>query len=118
MAKPKVKIFELVELIRVHGPVSPNRLTELSGDWRQSVDQYIRKAHSAGLIHIAGFGPSPFGGNRTVKLYAAGRGVDAKRPYARELHHEQAIQKIREKRGVLVKCRRDSMTEAFFGAAA
>jgi hypothetical protein len=111
MSKPTVKLFELVELIRKHGPVSPNRLTELSGDWRTSIDKYIRQAHKARLIHIAAFGPSPHGKNRTVKLYAIGEGVDAKRVYAREREHREAQQRIREKRGVLVKCRRASIFE-------
>lgn len=79
MAKPKTKIYELLRLIREHGPVSPNRLTELSGDLRQSIDKYIREAHDSKLIHIAGFAPSPLGGNRTVKLYSFGKGVDAVR---------------------------------------
>ena len=47
MAKPKVKIYELIALIKEHGPVSPNRLTELTGDFRQSIDKYIRQAHRA-----------------------------------------------------------------------
>jgi hypothetical protein len=80
MAKPKTKINEIVALIEKHGPVSPNRLTEITGDFRQSIDKYVRQAHDAGLIHVAAFGPSPFGGNRTVKLYAAGKGVNVQRP--------------------------------------
>lgn len=80
MSKAKTKIYELVELVRMHGPISPNRLTELTGDFRQSIDRYVREAHDAGLIHIAAHGPSPFGGNRTVKLYAVGKGIDAQRP--------------------------------------
>jgi hypothetical protein len=84
MAKPQRKIQEIVALIEKHGPVSPNRLTELTGDFRQSVDKYIRLAHSAGMIHVDSFGPSPLGGNRKVKLYAHGKGVDAARVLVRE----------------------------------
>ncbi|WCM21391.1 hypothetical protein NDK50_08065 [Paraburkholderia bryophila] len=91
MSKPKTKIHELIDLIREHGPVSPNRLTELSGDMRQSVDKYVRQAHDKGLIHIAAFGPSPLGGNRTVKLYAYGKDVDAERVYASPYHLKRAI---------------------------
>lgn len=79
MSKPKTKIYEIVALIQRNGPVSPNRLTELTGDYRQTIDKYIRLAHMAGLVHVAEFGPSPLGGNRTVKLYAAGKGTDAQR---------------------------------------
>jgi hypothetical protein len=79
MSKPKTKIYEILDLIRQHGPVSANRLTELTGDLRQSIDKYVRQAHDAGLIHIATFGPSPLGGNRTVKLYMVGKAVDAQR---------------------------------------
>lgn len=79
MSKPKTKIYEIVELIRLHGPVSPNRLTELTGDFRQSVDRYIRLAHLAEMIHISGFGPNPLGINRDVKLYSFGAGVDAQK---------------------------------------
>lgn len=80
MAKPKTKINEIVALIDKYGPVSPNRLTEITGDFRQSIDKYVREAHLAEFIHVAAFGQSPFGGNRTVKLYAAGKGIDAQRP--------------------------------------
>lgn len=80
MSKPKTKINEIVALIEKHGPISPNRLTEITGDFRQSIDKYIREAHDAGLIHVAAFGPSPFGGNRTVKLYAIGKGISIERP--------------------------------------
>lgn len=79
MSKPKTKFYEIVALIEKYGPVSPNRLTEITGDFRQSIDKYVREAHLAELIHVAAFGPSPFGGNRTVKLYAAGKGADAQR---------------------------------------
>jgi len=118
MSKPKVKLYELVELIRLHGPISANRLTELTGDWRQSIDWYIRQAHDAELIHIFDFGPSPHGGNRTVKLYVIGKGIDAKRVYASDRERLAAQQKIREKRAVLVKCQRDPIDEALFGAVA
>jgi hypothetical protein len=80
MAKPHRKLHELVVLIEKHGPISPNALTDLTGDHRQSIDKYIRLAHRAGMIHVASLGPSPFGGNRTVKLYAHGKGIDAQRP--------------------------------------
>jgi DNA-binding CsgD family transcriptional regulator len=79
MSKPKTKIYEIVELIRLHGPVSPNRLTELTGDFRQSVDRYVRQAHLAEMIHVSGFGPNPLGINRDVKLYSIGQGVDAQK---------------------------------------
>lgn len=79
--RPKVKVAELVALVREHGPVSPNHLTELAGDFRQSIDRYIRLAHEAELIHIHSFAESPFGGNRTIKMYAIGKGIDAARPY-------------------------------------
>jgi hypothetical protein len=84
MSKPKTKIYEIVELIRQHGPVSPNRLTEMTGDMRQSVDRYIRECHEAGLIHVEAYGPSPVIEGRTVKLWAVGIGEDAKRPRAKE----------------------------------
>lgn len=79
MAKPHKKIYELVGLIEKHGPISPNALTDMTGDHRQSIDKYIRLAHQAEMIHIARFAPSPFGGKRTVKEYAYGKGVDAYR---------------------------------------
>lgn len=82
MSKAKTKIYELVELVRQHGPISPNQLTELTGDFRQSIDRYVREAHDAGLIYVASLGPSPFGGNRTVKMYAIGKGIDAQRASA------------------------------------
>lgn len=91
MAKHFTKLPQILELIREYGPVSPNRLTELSGDMRQSVDKYIRQAHEDRMIHIAGFGPSPLGGNRTVKLYAIGEGVDAERPYVCPKNKERAV---------------------------
>jgi hypothetical protein len=61
----------------------PNALTDISGVARQTVDKYIRRSHAADLIHIAGFGPSPFGGKKTVKLWAYGRGEDVKRVYVK-----------------------------------
>lgn len=79
MSKPKTKIYEIVALIEKHGPISPNALTELTGDFRQSIDRYVRLAHEAEMIHVDSFGPSPFGGNRKVKLYAVGKGIDAQR---------------------------------------
>ncbi|CAG4889438.1 hypothetical protein [Paraburkholderia gardini] len=118
MSKPKTKIYEIVALIREHGPVSPNRLTELTGDFRQSVDKYIRQAHDMGLIHIADFGPSPLGGNRTVKLYAYGKGIDAKRVYAIDRARQKTIEKIRAKRTALNRPHRDTYVEALFGAVA
>jgi predicted HTH transcriptional regulator len=56
MAKPQKKIFQIVALIEANGPISANRLTEITDDWRQTIDMYIRKAHKLGLIHIADFG--------------------------------------------------------------
>jgi hypothetical protein len=117
MAKPEVKIYEIVALIEKHGPISPNRLTEITGDWRQTIDAYIRKAHARKMIHISGFGPSPFGTNREVKLYKAGKGVDAKRLTYRERRREQSIERIRQKRTALNKCQRDPLDAALFGAA-
>jgi hypothetical protein len=133
MSKPKVKLYELVDLIEQHGPVSPNRLTELSGDFRQSVDKYIRQAHDQGLIHIAEFGPSPCGGNRTVKLYVAGKGIDAKRQYAAKKPHVRMSRETRRSR-VAARAKaarearlkselsrpayRDELTSAFFGGIA
>ncbi|MFL9904651.1 hypothetical protein PQR71_42100 [Paraburkholderia fungorum] len=93
MSKPKTKIYEIVELIRQHGPVSPNRLTNITGDIRQSIDKYVRQAHDAGLIHIAALGPSPFGGNRTVKLYAYGKGIDAQRHHVSKPAVKRATRK-------------------------
>lgn len=117
MAKPKTKIYEIVALIEKHGPISPNALTDMTGDFRQSVDKYIRLAHKANLIHIDSFGPSPLGGNRTVKLYACGKGIDAERVYYRDRKHAESGEKIRAKRSSLTKCRRDPMVTALFGAA-
>lgn len=118
MAKPQRKIFDIVALIEKHEPVSPNRLTEITGDWRQTIDMYIRKAHQSGLIHIAGYEPSPFGpGYTDVKLWAHGKGVDAKRVTFREKRRMKTVEKIRAKRA-LIDAHRDPLVEAFFGAAA
>ena len=96
MARHHTKIPELLALIREHGPVSPNRLTELTGDFRQSIDKYIRQAHEDELIHVAAFEPSPLGGNRTVKLYAIGAGKDAQRPYVHQKHQKRAAEKRKQ----------------------
>lgn len=82
MCKPAFKVNNLLKIIEEKGPISPNALTDLTGDVRQSVDKYIRQAHKAKLIYVAGFGPSPFGGNSTVKLWAYGKGEDAIRVHA------------------------------------
>jgi len=118
MAKPKTKIYELLRLIREHGPVSPNRLTDLSGDLRQSVDKYVREAHDAGLIHIHSYGPNPTGSNKDVKLWAFGKGVDAQRLYYRDKKQAAYIERLRAKRLQSVDCRRDSAVQAMFGEAA
>lgn len=117
MAKQKTKIYEIVALIEKHGPISPNALTDMTGDYRQSVDKYIRQAHKANLIHIDSFGPSPLGGNRTVKLYACGKGIDAKRIYYKDRKQAESIEKIHEKHSSLSKFRRDPLISALFGAA-
>lgn len=83
MSKPAFRIDNLLDLIEKKGPISPNRLTEISGIARQTVDKYIRRAHKAELIHIASFGPSPFGGKKTVKLWTYGKGEDARRVYVK-----------------------------------
>ena len=119
MAKPKFKIYELVALIELHAPISPNRLTDITGDHRQSIDQYIRQARNAGLIHISGYEASPYGGNRTVKLYSPGKGIDAERVYAKDRRQAETIAKIQEKHARLAKCaRRDPFIEAMYGSAA
>ena len=118
MAKPKTKIYELLRLIREHGPVSPNRLTELSGDARQSIDIYIRQAHKAGLIHVDSYGPNPTGSNKEVKLWVFGKGDDAQRVYYAEKQHALYIEKLRERRRQQVSVERQPLDEALFGRAA
>lgn len=127
MARERFRLQQTIDLIREHGPISPNALTELTGDWRSCIDHYIRLAHEAGLIHIAAFGPSPFGGNRTVKLWAYGPGEDAKRPKVPQKRYpkrhkgtpksREALQAI-ERRSAAVAARRDPMIEALFGSPA
>jgi hypothetical protein len=82
--KAPTKAAELLNLIRIHGPVSPNRLVDITGDHRQSLDRYIRECHEANLIHVAAYGPSPTTEGRTVKLWAIGPGEDAKRPRVKQ----------------------------------
>jgi len=89
MRRLATKFARTLDLIRDQGPISANALVDLTGDWRQTIDCYIREARAAGLLHIAGFGPSPFGGRRTVKLWAFGAGVDAKRPYVQPKPHRR-----------------------------
>jgi hypothetical protein len=71
---------EVLAMISEHGPVSPNRLTELGLACRQDIDYYIRELKRDKLIYIAEFDASPCRDGRTVKLYAAGNLPDAKRP--------------------------------------
>ena len=129
MPRPRHKVAELVELIRQHGPISPNALTKLTGDWRQSVDWYIRQAREADLIHIGGYElDTSRGENRTVKLYVFGPGVDAVRPkqpkkaYQRPLKGTPmsvAVVQAREKRARrTVDVHRDPLVAALFGACA
>lgn len=119
MSKKKWKLDALLALIEKHGPVSPNRLAELSGDMRQSIDKYVRQAHLAELIHVDSYGPNPNGnGGKDVKLWVIGRRVDAKRQYFEDKRRAKYIEGLREKRLVLVKCRRDPSVESIFGEAA
>jgi hypothetical protein len=83
MSNPAFRVNDLLRIIEEQGPLSPNALTDISGVARQTVDKYIRRSHAADLIHIAGFGPSPFGGKKTVKLWAYGKGEDVKRVYVK-----------------------------------
>jgi hypothetical protein len=118
MAKPQKKIFQIVALIEANGPVSANRLTEITDDWRQTIDMYIRKAHKLGLIHIADFGPSPYGaGYGDVKLWAAGKGIDAKRVCFRQKRQIRTVERIRAKRQ-MIDAHPDPLAQAFFGQAA
>jgi hypothetical protein len=126
-------LTQFVELVGNHEPVSPNRLVELTGYRRQDIDRLIRSARDPQRrMYIADFGPSPFGGNRTVKLYARGDKPDAVRPYVKKktyrrkrtgTPHSRAAAAARRERAARLKRetqfvpRRDPFTEAFFGPA-
>lgn len=118
MSRPKTKIYELLRLIREHGPVSPNRLTELSGDARQSINKYIRQAHQSKLIHVDSYGPNPTGCAKEVKLWAFGKGEDAKRIYHAEKKRAQYIESLRARCQQQISQQVDSFSEELLAEAA
>jgi hypothetical protein len=116
---------ELLRLIAKHGPVSKNRLNEISSMVRQDVDKYVRRLHEQKLIHIDSFTDSPVRENYTVPLFVAGPGEDAKRErkpkkrYKRDANGRRCIpihERYVAKTTIVV--RRDPFVAALFGEAA
>jgi len=82
LPRPTPRMKVLLAHIEAHGPISPNDLTDVDGICREDVDYYLREMKKEGLVYIHSYGPSPCRLGYTVKLYAAGSGIDAKRPPA------------------------------------
>jgi predicted ArsR family transcriptional regulator len=119
------RMSELLRLIAKHGPVSKNRLAEISGVVRQNVDKYMRRLHEQKLVHIDSFDRNPDRENYMVALYVSGPGDDAvrerkpKKRYKRDASGRRCIpihERYVSKSTVVV--RRDPFIAAFFGEAA
>jgi hypothetical protein len=131
LPRPTPRMKVILDLVTKHGPISPNALTHMSGEWRADIDACLREMKKEGLIHISGYEPSPCREGYTVKLYAAGPGEDAKRPkpprrkYARKggKHGESVargreLKEARRAEEIVHIPPRDSLTAAMFGEAA
>jgi hypothetical protein len=138
LPRPTPRMKVLLAHIEAHGPISPNDLTDVDGICRDDVDYYLREMKKEGLVYIQeglvyihSYGPSPCRTGYTVKLYAAGDGIDAKRPlpprrkYRRKGgEHGDAVARGREmkaarrEQAIVHIPPRDALAVAMFGEAA